>query len=81
MKRGKKPRCPRCGGEDLEGPAPVRTSAHPNSSPILVETPGAHFHDFVVQGTVCMGCGAVLLSLPAPTLEAFRKARGKKRRR
>ena len=81
MRRAAKPRCPRCGADDLEGPAPVRTSAHPNSSSVLVETPGAHFHDFVVQGTVCLGCGAVLLSLPGPTLEAFRKARAGRRRR
>lgn len=83
MTKPRSPRCPRCGGEDLEGPAPVRTAAHPNSSAILVETPGAHFHDFVIQGSVCLGCGAVLLSLPGPTLETFRKsrsARGRRRR-
>lgn len=67
-------RCPRCGGADLAAPAPLRTSAHPNSSFLLVETPGAHFHDFAVQGEVCLGCGAVALSLSAPTLEAFRRA-------
>ena len=73
MSPSKKPRCPRCGGSELEGPAPVRTTAHPNSSFLVVETAGAHLHDFAVQGTVCLSCGGVDLSLPAPTLEAFRE--------
>lgn len=71
MKR--KPSCPACGGIDLFGPAPVRTSAHPNSSNVLVETPGAHFHDHPVQGTVCLDCGAVSLALTGPSLAAFRE--------
>jgi hypothetical protein len=77
------PRCARCGGADLSDPAPVRTSAHPNSSSVLVETPGAHFHDHPVQAVVCLGCGAVDLSLSPATLEAFRsEARpGRSRRR
>jgi hypothetical protein len=79
--RARAPRCARCGGADLFGPAPLRTSAHPNSSPILVETPGAHFHDHPVQATVCLACGAVDLSLSGPTLEAFRsEVRPRKRR-
>ena len=68
-----KPACPRCAGTDLFGPAPVRTSAHPNSSSVLVETPGAHFHDHPVQGVVCLGCGNVTLTLTAPSLAAFRE--------
>jgi len=67
------PRCPACGGEDLLGPAPLRTGAHPNSSAILVETPGAHFHDHPLQGTVCLACGALALSVSAPTLEGLRR--------
>jgi hypothetical protein len=68
----RKPRCARCGGSDLFGPAPLRTSAHPNSSSVLVETPGAHFHDHALQGAVCLDCGAVDLFLTPATLEAFR---------
>ena len=76
------PRCPRCGGGDLSEAAPLRTSAHPNSSQVLVETPGAHFHDHVVRATVCLACGAVDLSLSPATLEAFRaEARPGPRRR
>jgi hypothetical protein len=71
--RVRKTTCPRCGGTDLFGPAPVRTSAHPNSSSVLVETPGAHFHDHPLQAIVCLGCGAVDLVLSGPTLEAFRE--------
>ncbi len=67
-----KAKCPRCGGKDLFGPAPVRTSAHPNSASVLGETPGAHFHDHPVQGTVCLHCGGVSLSLTGPSLAAFR---------
>lgn len=66
-----KPSCPRCGGTDLFGPAPVRTSAHPNSSSVLVETPGAHFHDHPVQAIVCLECGDVALTLTPPSLAAF----------
>jgi len=40
----------------------------------MVETPGAHYHDFNVQGTVCLSCGSIDLVLPAPTLEALRGA-------
>ena len=71
------------GGADLSDPAPVRTSAHPNSSSVLVETPGAHFHDHPVQAVVCLGCGAVELSLSPATLDAFRSEvrPGKSRRR
>ena len=65
--------CPRCSGTDLFGPAPVRTSAHPTSSSVLVETPGAHFHDHPVQATVCLGCGNVDLHLTGPSLKAFRE--------
>jgi hypothetical protein len=68
----KKPRCARCGGGDLFGPAPIRTSAHPNSSSVLVETPGAHFHDHALQGMVCLDCGAVDIFLTPATLDAFR---------
>jgi ribosomal protein L40E len=64
--------CPRCGSTDLFGPAPLRTSAHPNSSFLLIETPGAHFHDHPVQGTVCLECGSVTLVLTGPTLDALR---------
>ncbi len=71
--RARKARCPVCGGTDLFGPAPLRTGAHPSSSAVLVETPGAHFHDHPLQGTVCLDCGAVSLSLSPPTLEAFRE--------
>jgi hypothetical protein len=68
-----KARCPRCGGGQFFGPAPVRTSAHPNSSSVLVETPGAHFHDHPIQATVCLACGGVDLVLTPPTLAAFRE--------
>ena len=77
-------RCARCGGTDLFGPAPVRTSAHPNSSSVLVETPGAHFHDHPLQARVCLGCGGVDLVLSPPTLAAFRdevKPRATRRRK
>ena len=80
---GRFPRCAKCGGADLSDPAPVRTSAHPNSSPVLVETPGAHFHDHNVQAVVCLDCGAVELSLSPATLAAFRseaKPRSPRRR-
>ena len=83
MSPARKSRCVRCGKPDLFGPAPVRTAAHPNSSSILVETPGSHFHDHPVQGTVCLACGEVSLSLSAPTLANFRaevrRARGARR--
>ena len=84
--RGAKPilRCARCGGADLFGPAPVRTSAHPNSSSVLVETPGAHFHDHPLQAVVCLNCGAVELVLSPSTLAAFRdevKPRATRRRK
>jgi hypothetical protein len=62
----------------------VRTSAHPNSSSVLVETPGAHFHDHPLQATVCLACGAVDLGLTPPTLAAFRdevKPRASRRRK
>lgn len=72
MKRATKPRCPRCGGTGLFGPAPLRTSAHPNSSQVLVETPGAHFHDHAVQAVVCLSCGGMDLLLSKPTLEGLR---------
>ena len=74
MSAGMRPSCPRCGGTDLFGPAPMRTSAHPNSSFLMVETPGAHYHDFAVQGTVCLGCGGIDLVLPPPSLERLREA-------
>ena len=73
MTRARKAKCAGCRGTDFFGPAPVRTSAHPNSSSILVETPGAHFHDHLIQGTVCLSCGRVSLSLSAPTLAALRE--------
>ena len=73
MSPAKKPRCARCGGSDLLGPAPVRTAAHPNSSAILLETPGAHFHDHAAQGTVCLDCGEVSLSLSASTLANLKR--------
>lgn len=85
MSPSRKPACARCGKTDLVGPAPLRTSAHPNSSFLMLETPGAHYHDFTVQGTACLACGAVALSLSAPTLERLREtvrpapARGVKR--
>jgi hypothetical protein len=72
-KKAAKTACPRCGGTDQFGPAPVRTSAHPNSSSVLVETPGAHFHDHPVQAVVCLGCGDVSLTLSGPSLAAFRE--------
>ena len=72
MSPARKPRCARCGKADLFGPAPVRTAAHPNSSAILVETPGSRFQDHPVQGTVCLACGEVSLSLSAPTLASLR---------
>ena len=68
-----RPSCARCGGGDLFGPAPLRTSAHPNSASVLVETPGAHFHDHPLQATVCLACGAVDLSLSSPTLASLRE--------
>jgi hypothetical protein len=70
------PPCPRCGGTDRFGPAPLRTSAHPNSSLLLVEAPGARHHDLAVQGTVCLGCGDIDLVLPGPSLERLREAAG-----
>ena len=74
MKTTKKTKaCARCGGTDLFGPAPVRTSAHPNSSSVLVETPGAHFHDHPVQAIVCLQCGDVAFTLGGPSLAAFRE--------
>jgi len=72
-KKTAKAACPRCKGTDLFGPAPVRTSAHPNSSSVLVETPGAHFHDHPVQATVCLDCGSVALGLTGASLAAFRE--------
>jgi hypothetical protein len=71
--RAKGPACRSCGSADLFGPAPIRTSAHPNSSSVLVETPGAHFHDHPLQGRVCLACGTVDLVLSPPTLAAFRE--------
>ncbi len=71
--RARREHCPSCGGTDLFGPAPIRTGAHPSSSAVLVETPGAHFHDHPLQGIVCLDCGAVSLSLSPPTLAAFRE--------
>ena len=65
--------CLGCGGADLFGPAPLRTRAHPNSSFLMVETPGAHYHDFAVQGTVCLACGGIDLVLPAPSLARLRE--------
>ena len=82
MTAKRKAKCARCGGSDLFGPAPIRTSAHPNSSSVLVESPGAHFHDHALQGMVCLGCGAVDLLLTPATLDAFRgdikRSRGKR---
>ena len=72
-----KPKCAKCRGTNLAGPAPLRTSAHPNSSHILVETPGAHYHDHTLQGTVCLDCGAVEVGLSGPTLDRLRKELGK----
>ena len=82
MTRARVRRCARCGGRELFGPAPIRTSAHPNSSSVLVESPGAHFHDHALQAVVCTGCGAVDLLLTPATLEAFRAdlRRGRGRR-
>ena len=68
-----KPYCLRCRGTDLLGPAPMRTSAHPNSSFLMLEAPGARYHDFAVQGTVCLDCGAIDLVLPGPSLERLRE--------
>jgi hypothetical protein len=67
------PRCVRCGGEHLFGPGPLRTSAHPNSSLVLVETPGSRFQDVNVQALVCLDCGAVDLTLSPSTLEGLRR--------
>ncbi|MCK6480669.1 MAG: hypothetical protein L6R43_11135 [Planctomycetes bacterium] len=71
---GGTPACPRCGGADLTPPAPLRTSAHPNSSFLLVEMPGAHYHDYAVQARVCLSCGGLDLLLPPPTLERLKEA-------
>jgi hypothetical protein len=73
VSRVRKPCCAVCGGTDLFGPAPVRTGAHPNSSTVLVETPGSHFHDHPLEGTVCLACGSVALSVSPPTLDALRR--------
>ncbi len=67
------PRCPFCRSSRLFGPAPMRTSAHPNSSVLLVEAPGSRFHDFAVQGMVCLGCGHVGLTLSPTTLAGLRE--------
>jgi len=76
-----KPRCARCGGTDRVGPGPVRTSAHPNSSLVLVETPGVHYHDTNLEGTVCLDCGAVEVSVSAATLASLREATARRRAR
>lgn len=65
--------CARCGGTNSFGPGPLRTSAHPNSSMVLVETPGSHFHDINVQARVCLDCGGVSLELSPTTLDALRR--------
>ena len=76
------PRCARCGGTDLFGPAPLRTGSHPNSASILLETPGARLHDHPLQAAACLACGAVETSLSPATLEALRaEVRGGKARR
>ncbi len=64
--------CARCGARDVVGPYPLRTGAHPNSSLILVETPGAHFHDVALSARVCLGCGFATLEVPEPTLRRLR---------
>ncbi|MHC4923392.1 MAG: hypothetical protein ACYTG4_04850, partial [Planctomycetota bacterium] len=52
---------------------PVRTSAHPNSSFLLVEMPGAHEHDIALEALVCKACGAADLRVPDASLPKMRE--------